>query len=87
MKTPIADMIEKMKAAGATYDAIVAAVRVVEIAGDTNNSEPINNTGKVSIYQRPRRGARLPIDWQPSEQCVVYANKHGLKPGRVTIEI
>ncbi len=87
MKTPIADLIEKLRAAGATYEEILVAVRTIETAGENNRSEPINNTGMVSIYQRPRRGARLSIDWQPSEQCVVYANKHSLTPDQVAVEV
>jgi hypothetical protein len=34
MKTPIADMIEKLKAAGATYEEILMAVRTIETAGE-----------------------------------------------------
>jgi hypothetical protein len=87
MKTPIADMIEEMGAAGVAFDVIVAAVRAVETAGDDKKSEPTEHIGKMSIYRHPRRGARLSNDWQLADQGLVYATKRGLTPGQITIEV
>jgi hypothetical protein len=79
MKTPIADMIEQMLATGTVHEVIVAAVRAVEVAGEDQRH------GRRSITAQSR-GARLPDDWQPSEQCIAYALDHGMARDRLMIE-
>jgi hypothetical protein len=92
-ETPLADMVERMLAAGIAADVIVLAVATAELHGCASADQAAQDDPPQAVTSHVKtktahrnRGQRIATDWNLSESGIAYALDRGMMRDRIEIE-